>query len=225
MQLDVDVLLQALTTVTDSSTQVCTSSSGSSSCINSSGSCSSSSGSRVKQLTDVDCSVVLSPPATGRHLSSASSDGAGGGGTGGGVGVQEGVVAAQWTSTWSILHLALLRAILSFPSVPACAQLELLTLSDMQRNIDGVVRLINAPLLPGVGGGLLRERAGATCVDRLVQLLQVSLATGAFRCSLGRTIPRSLFLSLSQHNYMIYLLGNSTKKFLHDVKHILQPNN
>ncbi|ELU16885.1 hypothetical protein CAPTEDRAFT_220398 [Capitella teleta] len=78
--------------------------------------------------------------------------------------------AAQWNDVWSMLHLALLSCVLSFPSLPGANQLELVTLADMNR----IVRDTLADNPPA------EER-----INRLVQALQVCLTTGAFRCSLG----------------------------------------
>lgn len=90
---------------------------------------------------------------------------------------------------WSKLHLAVLETILQLPAINNAAQLELLTLIDMKRIIKELVGLYEQVSEVGKHNDSLQ-----CAVDRLVQVLQISLATGAFRCSLAdlRTILDSL---------------------------------
>lgn len=98
---------------------------------------------------------------------------------------------------WSKLHVALLQTICAFPSLPGAAQLELITLVDMQRivaEVTGHIQKVAAPVSQVV-------------TYRLLQVLQVALATGAFRCSLAdlrgifKQIPPNRLLRIleSQH--------------------------
>ena len=76
---------------------------------------------------------------------------------------------------WSKLHVALLQTICAFSALPGAARLELITLADMQRivaEVTGCVQKVAPPV-------------GQDVTYRLLQVLQVALATGAFRCSLG----------------------------------------
>lgn|SRR6218665_1210090 len=82
---------------------------------------------------------------------------------------------------WTKLHLSILQTILQFPSIPGAPQLELITLADMMMIVKDIALI--AQLLAGVPN---TTDATETAVDRLVQVLQVALATGAFRCSIGR---------------------------------------
>jgi hypothetical protein len=92
----------------------------------------------------------------------------------------EEISEAQWTEVWSKLHFSLLTCVLLFPAVPGANQLELVTLADMNR-------LVRETLADPV-----EER-----VNRLVQVLQVCLTTGAFRCSLGWSIFHFLYNVIS----------------------------
>jgi hypothetical protein len=80
---------------------------------------------------------------------------------------------------WSRLHLLVLQTIMSFPSLPGARQLELITLADMNQTVKDVVAHVQM-----TSNGIEDDNA-ATAVNRLVQVLQVALATGAFRCSLS----------------------------------------
>ncbi len=86
---------------------------------------------------------------------------------------------------WSQLHLSLIQTIMDFPNLTGANQLELVTLADMNRIVKDLVALIRE----AKNKGLAEDPYGAQCietsVDRTVQVLQVSLGTGAFRCSLG----------------------------------------
>lgn len=86
-----------------------------------------------------------------------------------------------WIELWSRLHLLVLQTILLFPSLPVARQSELITLADMNQTVKDVVAHAQ-----GVPGGL-SENTVANAVNRLVQVLQVALATGAFRCSLSKS--------------------------------------
>lgn len=68
---------------------------------------------------------------------------------------------------------------MSFPSLPGARQLELITLADMNQTVKDVVAHVQM-----TSDGIADDNA-ATAVNRLVQVLQVALATGAFRCSLS----------------------------------------
>ena len=86
------------------------------------------------------------------------------------------------SQTWSKLHLGVLQSILGFPALPGSAQLELVTLADMRRivsDVTGLMKLLNKD----------NEQA-KMATHRLLQVLQVSLATGGFRCSLGKDPKR-----------------------------------
>ena len=87
---------------------------------------------------------------------------------------------------WSRLHLSVLQTVMDFPNLPGANQLELITLADMNRIVKDIVALIREAKNKSV----LDEPYGSECleasVDRVIQVLQVSLATGAFRCSLGK---------------------------------------
>ena len=88
---------------------------------------------------------------------------------------------------WSQLHLYLLQTLTTFPLVHGANQLELLTLADMNRVVHETGSLIKETQV----SEKLREReedrstAMNTALERLVQVLQVSMATGGFRCSLS----------------------------------------
>lgn len=82
---------------------------------------------------------------------------------------------------WTKLHLSILQTILQFPSIPGAPQLELITLADMMMIVKDIALIVQ--LLAGIP---MATDATETAVDRLVQVLQVALATGAFRCSIGR---------------------------------------
>jgi len=73
----------------------------------------------------------------------------------------------------------------AFSSLPGSQQLELITLADMNHIVTDVIELAHDQ----------PDKAMSLAVDRLIQILQVALVTGAFRCSLGK----SLF------TYLLYL--------------------
>lgn len=77
---------------------------------------------------------------------------------------------------WTKLHFCILQTILQFPTIPGAPQLELITLADMTAIVKDVSVLVQR---------LQSCQATEVAVDRLVQVLQVALATGAFRCSIG----------------------------------------
>ena len=83
--------------------------------------------------------------------------------------------SSSWTSLWSQLHLFILQTLTAFPSFPGSQQLELITLADMNQNVKDLTALVH-----------MSHYQNSLGVDRLVQILQVALATGAFRCSLGK---------------------------------------
>lgn len=95
----------------------------------------------------------------------------------------------HWSELWSRLHLSILQTILAFPTVPGAPQLELITLADMLQNVHDVSALVQ--LVSSRTSS--PEGAAQLSVDRLVQILQVALATGAFRCSLGKLASILLF--------------------------------
>lgn len=76
---------------------------------------------------------------------------------------------------WSRLHLAILQTVAAFPQLPAASQLELFTLADMNRLVK------EATFANGTNTAAI-ERAS----ECLLQVLQVSLSTGAFRCSMSK---------------------------------------
>ncbi len=92
-------------------------------------------------------------------------------------------------TVWSKLHLAILQTLVAFPTIPGANQLELITLADMNRIIKEVVGLLKDTSgesdLVALAHKLEHESDMQLAVDRLVQILQVSVATGGFRCSLG----------------------------------------
>ncbi|KAI0211272.1 hypothetical protein LSAT2_003919 [Lamellibrachia satsuma] len=104
---------------------------------------------------------------------------------------------SRTTPLWSKLHVALLQTISAFPSLPGAAQLELITLVDMQRIVAEVTEHIHKVAAP----------FNQDVTYRLLQVLQVALATGAFRCSLAdlrgifKLIPPNRMLKIleSQH--------------------------
>jgi len=83
--------------------------------------------------------------------------------------------SSSWTSVWSQLHLLILETLTAFSSLPGSQQLELITLADMNQIVRDLIAL--APV---------SRHQTSLAVDRLVQILQVALATGAFRCSIGK---------------------------------------
>ena len=92
---------------------------------------------------------------------------------------------------WSKLHLAVLETMLHLRTLPDASQLELLTLVDMNRVVKDVVDMyVQVSSLGGVSDDSLAQVG----VDRLAQCLQISLSTGAFRCSIAdlRKILQSL---------------------------------
>ena len=84
--------------------------------------------------------------------------------------------ADRWSSLWSQLHLFIVETLMAFSSLPGSQQLELITLADMNQTVQDVLALAH----------LSNDKVLSPAVDRLVQVLQVALATGAFRCSLGK---------------------------------------
>jgi len=66
----------------------------------------------------------------------------------------------------------------AFSSLPGSQQLELITLADMNQTVKDMTAFAHVSHNE-------RDRVMSLAVDRLVQVLQVALATGAFRCSLG----------------------------------------
>ena len=79
---------------------------------------------------------------------------------------------------WANIHLSVLQTLVLFQTVPGATQLELVTLADMNKILKDVIGLVN--MIPG---GMEVEQVKIS-VERLVQLLQVTLATGAFICSM-----------------------------------------
>ena len=77
--------------------------------------------------------------------------------------------------TWHDLHLAVLETMLSLRSLEDAAQLELLTITDMNRIVNELLQLSSS---------LDRNERVLLGLDRFAQFLQISLTTGAFRCSL-----------------------------------------
>jgi len=92
----------------------------------------------------------------------------------------------RWSSLWSQLHLFILETLVAFSSLPGSQQLELITLADMNQTVKDVVALAHVS----------SDRVLSLAVDRLVQVLQVALATGAFRCSLGKLYLSVLTIGL-----------------------------
>lgn len=82
--------------------------------------------------------------------------------------------SGSWASLWSQLHLSILQTLTAFSSLPGSQQLELITLADMNQTVKDLIALAH-----------VSRHQTSLAVDRLVQILQVALATGAFRCSLG----------------------------------------
>jgi len=85
----------------------------------------------------------------------------------------------RWSSLWSQLHLFILETLTAFSSMPGSQQLELITLADMNQTVKDVIALAHVSRDQP-------DRRTSLAVDRLIQVLQVALATGAFRCSLGK---------------------------------------
>lgn len=88
---------------------------------------------------------------------------------------------------WSKLHLGILHTLLAFPSLPGAAQLEVITLADMRKMVDEVQGLLQQKGI-GVENGAISSDLPVDiqlALDRLIQVLQIALATGAFRCSLA----------------------------------------
>ena len=87
---------------------------------------------------------------------------------------------------WSRLHLFVLQSIALFTTLPSANQLELITLADMNHTIkcllETVNRLKSSESLQNLQENNVQLQVS---LDRLVQVLQLSLAKGAFRCSLG----------------------------------------
>ena len=87
---------------------------------------------------------------------------------------------------WSRLHLSVLQTVMDFPNLPGANQLELITLADMNRIVKDIVALIREAKNKNIADDPYGVECIEASVDRVVQILQVSLATGAFRCSLGK---------------------------------------
>jgi len=83
---------------------------------------------------------------------------------------------SKWACLLSQLQLVLLQTLVAFPLVPGSQQLELITLADMNQTVGDFVALVSVSTNP---------QTVLVATDRLVQILQVALSTGAFRCSLG----------------------------------------
>jgi len=84
----------------------------------------------------------------------------------------------HWSRLWSQLHLCILETLTAFSSLPGSQHLELITLADMNQTVKDVIALAHVS----------RRQPDAMvslATQRLVQVLQVAVATGAFRCSLG----------------------------------------
>lgn len=102
---------------------------------------------------------------------------------------------------WTKLHFCILQTILQFPTIPGAPQLELITLADMTAIVKDVSVLVQR---------LQSCQATEVAVDRLVQVLQVALATGAFRCSIGdlrvicQTIPPCRLLTIVQNQHLSF---------------------
>lgn len=111
------------------------------------------------------------------------------------------VMEARHQQSWSRLHLIILHTIQSFPTLPGANQLELITLADMNRIIREAVCLMKD--LTGQQDlddlsrhmQITQDTALQTSTHRLVQILQVALATGAFRCSLGKTLVSFIYFT------------------------------
>ena len=84
--------------------------------------------------------------------------------------------SGSWTSLWSQLHLLILQTLTAFSSLPGSQQLELITLADMNQTVRDLLALAHVSC-----------HQTSLAVDRLLQIIQVALATGAFRCSLGKS--------------------------------------
>jgi len=82
---------------------------------------------------------------------------------------------SSWTSLWSQLHLFIIQTLTAFSSLPGSQQLELITLVDVNQTVKDLLALAHAS-----------PHQTSLAIDRFVQILQVALATGAFRCSLGK---------------------------------------
>ena len=82
---------------------------------------------------------------------------------------------------WSKLHLGILQIFTAFATVPRANQLEVITLADMKNIVDELVILVKKC------DQVSQSETAELCIDRMVQVLQLTLATGAFRCSLGKT--------------------------------------
>ena len=101
---------------------------------------------------------------------------------------------------WSRLHLSVLQTVMDFPNLPGANQLELITLADMNRIVKDIVTLIREAKNKNITDEPYGIESIEVSVDRVVQILQVSLATGAFRCSLGKnTLPIFLVMILMRY--------------------------
>jgi len=96
--------------------------------------------------------------------------------------------ASQWSSLWSQLHLSILETLTAFSSLPGSQQLELITLADMNQTVKDVIALTHVTHHQ-------HNRMTSLAAERLVQVLQVALATGAFRCSLGNNYSYQSYIS------------------------------
>lgn len=89
---------------------------------------------------------------------------------------------------WSRLFFLLIKTISIFQKVPGSNLFELITLADMMQVVQGVSSSCSA-LKEAVGSDRLSDDNAASimqvALDRVGQILQVTLATGAFRCCLG----------------------------------------
>ena len=99
--------------------------------------------------------------------------------------------AAELELIWSKLHLAVLETMLHLRTLPDASQLELLTMVDMNRAVKELVDLYGQ--VQNLGQ-ITEDSLAQIGVDRLAQCLQISLSTGAFRCSMAdlRKILQSL---------------------------------
>ena len=95
----------------------------------------------------------------------------------------------QLHTLWSKLHLGILQMVTAFATVPGSTQLEVITLADMKNIVEELV------MVACDSENLAGSEVFETGLDRMVQVLQLTLATGAFRCSLGerRTIRKIIY--------------------------------
>ena len=95
-------------------------------------------------------------------------------------GYKNGSKQCELHTLWSKLHLGILQIFTAFATVPRANQLEVITLGDMKNIVDELVILVKK------SDEASQSDTKELCVDRMVQVLQLTLATGAFRCSLGK---------------------------------------